>query len=149
MPCVGSVRSTDNASQTQLLVDEHSSSKSGPSQGQHSNYTTVAFSAVAGAPGSSKKAQHLKTASNPSQALDQLAARKEKLAALPEEKRKAIVEKEKWEKAEARMEGVKVHDDEARLKKAVKRKEKVKQKSKKAWYVCLIGIGGAFRLILW
>ncbi|OSX58377.1 hypothetical protein POSPLADRAFT_1185227 [Postia placenta MAD-698-R-SB12] len=119
---------------TQLLVpEEGSSSKSGPSQDTRSAVTNVAFSALAGSSGSSKKAQHLKTASNPTQALEQLAARRERVAAMPEEKRKAIEEKEKWQKAEARMEGVKVHDDEARLKKAAKRKEKEKVKSKKTW----------------
>ncbi|GBE83472.1 hypothetical protein SCP_0505210 [Sparassis crispa] len=119
----------------QLLVpDQPSSSKSGPSHDPRHKYANVAFSTLAGSSGSSsKKAQHLKTSSNPSQALGQLAARKEKVAALPEEKRKAIEEKEKWEKAEARMEGVKVHDDETRLKKAVKRQEKTKARSKKAW----------------
>ncbi|OCH90500.1 hypothetical protein OBBRIDRAFT_793263 [Obba rivulosa] len=121
------------STKTQLLVDEETPSKFGSSQGPRSNYTSVAFSALAGTPGSSKKAERLKTSSNPTQALEQLAARKEKIAAMPEEKRKAIAERQKWEKAEARMEGVKVHDDEARLKKAVKRKEKTKQKSKKSW----------------
>ena len=93
---------------------------------------TISYSSLAG---SSKKGQQLKTTSDPQQALQQLALRKEKLATMPEEKRKAIEDKEKWAKAEARLEGVKVHDDESRLKKAAKRKEKEKSKSKKDWYV--------------
>ena len=96
--------------------------------------TNVSFSAVAG-PSSSKKSKNLTTTSNPSLALGQLTTHKEKLAAMPEEKRRAAEEREKWEKAEARMEGVKVKDDEARLKKAAKRKEKVKEKSQKKWCV--------------
>lgn len=78
------------------------------------------------------------SASNPVQALSQLTAHKEKLAALPEAERAARAEREKWEKANARVEGVKVHDDETRLKKAVKRKEKQKQKSKSSWCVTVI-----------
>ncbi|KAG1886643.1 surfeit locus protein 6-domain-containing protein, partial [Suillus subluteus] len=93
--------------------------------------TNVSFSVVAGS--SSKKAASLKTSSNPNQALSQLAARKEKLDSMPEDKRKVIEDKTRWAKAEARLEGVKVKDDEVRLKKAVKRKEKEKAKSKKSW----------------
>ena len=76
---------------------------------------TVSYSSLAG---SSKKGQQFKSTSDPQQALQQLASRKEKLASMPEEKRKAIEDREKWAKAEARLEGVKVHDDESRLKKA-------------------------------
>ncbi|KAA1474599.1 SURF6-domain-containing protein [Dentipellis sp. KUC8613] len=119
--------------QTQLLVPEKSSGR--PVPDPQSSFTHVAFSAVdAGSSGASnKKAQRLKTSSNPAQALEQLAAKKERLANMPEDKRKHIEERERWEKAEARMEGVKVKDDEVRLKKALKRGEKEKTKSKKAW----------------
>ncbi|KAI0649909.1 surfeit locus protein 6-domain-containing protein [Trametes meyenii] len=118
---------------TQLLVPENS--KSGPpGQDLASKFTSVTFSALASGSSAPKHKKNLPTtASNPVQALSQLAAHKEKLAALPEEERAARAEREKWEKANARVDGVKVHDDEARLKKAVKRKEKQKVKSKKAW----------------
>jgi len=104
-----------------------------PERDPHSQLTNVQFSSIADSSSSSRKSKS-KISSNPSQALQQLASREEKLSSLPEEKRKNIEEREKWEKAEARMEGVKVRDDEARLKKAVKRKEKEKVKSKKHWY---------------
>ena len=114
--------------QTQLLVPDRPTLPS--------THASISFSSLS-QPGSSKSKAHLKTSSNPTQALTQIAARKEKLASLPEDKRKEKEEREKWEKAEARMEGVKVHDDESKLKKAAKRKEKQKVKSKKSWYVFL------------
>ncbi|KAI0316651.1 surfeit locus protein 6-domain-containing protein [Amylostereum chailletii] len=127
-------KSKDKAvpNKTQLIVPDQASSSRLPHDPQ-SSFTNVTFSALADAASSSKKGQRLKTSSNPSQALAQLASRKERLAAMPEDKRKHIEEREKWEKAEARMEGVKVHDNEARLKKAAKRTEKEKVKSKKTW----------------
>lgn len=119
-----------------MLIPDRQPTYKQPSLGGLPAETNVAFSALPGL--STKKTQRLKTSSNPSQALEQLAARKEKLAAMPEEKRKVIEERDKWEKAEARLEGIKVRDDEARLKKASKKKEKEKKKSKKSWYVLVI-----------
>jgi hypothetical protein len=97
--------------------------------------TTVKFSALAGDSSKSKLSKKLQTSSEPKQALVQLAAREERLKNMPEDKRKQIEEKDRWRKAEARMDGDKVKDDAARLKKAVKRQEQEKTKSKKDWYV--------------
>nr|GAT52263.1 predicted protein [Mycena chlorophos] len=123
-------REKGKTAQTQLLVPDAANGRNKPPSSAP-GVATVAFSAVAGS--SSKHSQKLKTNSNPTHALAQLASRKEKLAALPEDKRKTIEEREKWDKAAARLEGVKVRDDETRLKKAAKRKEKEKAKSKVDW----------------
>ncbi|ETW77476.1 hypothetical protein HETIRDRAFT_327684 [Heterobasidion irregulare TC 32-1] len=129
-------RDKAQTTKTQLLVPDRPPS-SRPAHDPKSPFTNIAFSTLAtpaDAPSSSKKAhQRLTTSANPTQALAQLAARKERLAALPADKRRQIEERERWQKAEARMEGVKVRDDEARLKKAVKKDEKEKGKSKKSW----------------
>ncbi|KIR42598.1 hypothetical protein I307_04563 [Cryptococcus deuterogattii 99/473] len=82
---------------------------------------------------SDKSGTHLKRISNPSQALAHLEKHKAKLAAMPEDKRAEIEEKERWAKAEERAKGGKVADQEKVLKNAVKRKEKTKAKSSKEW----------------
>ncbi|KAG6330126.1 hypothetical protein ID866_8964 [Astraeus odoratus] len=114
----------------QLLVPNAATS-TGPSSNHDGPLTNVAFSAISGS--TSKKAAQFKSSNNPSQALSQLSARKERLATLPDDKRKAVEEKDRWTKAEALLEGVKVKDNEALLKKAMKRKEKEKVRSKKKW----------------
>jgi 2-phospho-L-lactate guanylyltransferase (CobY/MobA/RfbA family) len=98
--------------------------------------THIKFSTLAADASSSPKSRlpkTLQTSSDPKQALAQLAARDARLKDMPAEKRAVVEEKDRWEKAAARMEGVKVKDDETRLKKAVKRAEKERKKSKKDW----------------
>ncbi|KAL5514709.1 hypothetical protein ACEPAG_2025 [Sanghuangporus baumii] len=112
---------------TQLLVPDVYNAPSGSS----SKLTNITFSTLSGT--TPHTAKHLKTSSNPAQALTQLQSHLSTLSSLPPEKRKEHEEREKWEKANARVAGVKVHDDPARLAKAVKRKEKEKAKSKKDW----------------
>lgn len=120
-----------NVAKSQLLVPDNASRQSGPRLDP--SHTNVAFSTIAGASSQFSPAKKLQTSSNPVQALDQLASRKAHIEKLPNEKRKSILEREKYLKAEARLSGVKIHDSEARLQKAVKRKEKEKGKSKKEW----------------
>ncbi len=58
---------------------------------------------------------------------------RKRLAEMDDDKRKDVEEKETWLAARRRAEGTKIHDDEALLKKAVKRKEKTKKKSEREW----------------
>ena len=124
--------------QTQLLVPDISQSHPSTSTSSYpAPLTNISFQTLTGTTTTSHLSKKLKVSSNPTQALAQLSARAEKLAALPEDKRKQIEERDKWEKAQVRVEGGKIRDDESRLKKSVKRKEKEKAKSKKTWYVSL------------
>jgi len=70
---------------------------------------------------------------------------KERIAGMDETKRKDVLEKEMWLAARRRAEGDKIHDDEALLKKAVKRKEKGKQKSEREWKERTKGVETAMR----
>ncbi|KAN0084475.1 Surfeit locus protein 6 domain containing protein [Tylopilus felleus] len=127
----GKSREKDSKSKpasTKLLVAGLLGPSSGPPVNHNGPLTNVAFSALPGT--TSKKAAQFKTASNPIQALAQLTTRKEKLAALPEEKRKIVQDRERWAKSEARVEGVKVKDNEAHVKKVIKQKEKARSKNK-------------------
>ncbi|KAI5863844.1 SURF6-domain-containing protein [Durotheca rogersii] len=71
--------------------------------------------------------------SDPKTALQKLENQKQRLQSMDEDKRKDVEDKELWLTARRRAEGEKIRDDEAMLKKAVKRKESAKKKSEKAW----------------
>lgn len=71
--------------------------------------------------------------SDPKTALLKVQNQKKRLEELDESKRKDIEDKEAWLTARRRATGEKIHDDEAMLKRAVKRKEAGKKKSEKAW----------------
>ncbi|KAG8801788.1 hypothetical protein FRC17_006556, partial [Serendipita sp. 399] len=118
-------KSIGSTSKPQLLVEEPRSNGD--------DTTHIKFSSLSHDIGRSKLSKKLQTSSDPKQALAQIAAREERLKNMPEEKRKNIEERDRWAKAEARMEGTKVKDDATRLKKAVKRQEHEKTKSKKDW----------------
>ncbi|KAB5526335.1 surfeit locus protein 6-domain-containing protein [Coniochaeta sp. 2T2.1] len=80
-----------------------------------------------------KEAGPTKKKLDPKSALAKVEAQKRRLAELDDDKRKDVLEKETWLAARRKAEGEKVRDDEGLLKKAVKRKEKAKQKSEKEW----------------
>jgi len=97
---------------------------------------TVSFSTlvdVAAPSSSSKHKSKVAVSSDPHIALAQLNARAAKLASLPTDKRIQFEERDRLTKAEIRAAGGKVRDDVTRLKKAIKRKEAEKFKSKKNW----------------
>ncbi|TRM65489.1 surfeit locus protein 6-domain-containing protein [Schizophyllum amplum] len=127
---------------TQLLVESSPppSAHASTSNSRNNTTTNVAFNTIDGAVKQGKKT----VSNNPTNLLSHLQAQKSKLEALPADKRAQISEKNRWARAEARLTGEKnpgiaVAEDggedteEKKLKKAVKRKEKEKVKSAKAW----------------
>lgn len=88
------------------------------------------------------------TSHNPTVALSALNKREEFLSKLTPEARERAEEKDKWERMAMRAEGTKVYDDEAKLKKMLKKKEKSKDKSRKDWYVCIIYRCNFFEVLL-
>lgn len=65
--------------------------------------------------------------------LDAVTRKKERLSGMNAEKRKEIEEKDRWLTARKKVQGEKVRDDANLLKKTLKRKEKLKDKSGKEW----------------
>ncbi|QPG76861.1 hypothetical protein FOA43_004255 [Brettanomyces nanus] len=65
--------------------------------------------------------------------LNKIWREKEKMNNVGAEKREALEKKKQWSHAMASVEGIKIKDDEQLLKKALKRKEAVKRKTKRQW----------------
>lgn len=83
--------------------------------------------------------------SDPKTALIKLQNQKKRTAELDEAKQEEIAEKEAWLAARRRAEGERIRDDEALLKKAVKRKEKQKKKTEREWKERAEGVQRAVR----
>lgn len=134
-----------------LLVNERASSSNGAhgdrQQGSLGSgevtFSTLQFGEDSEVKG--KKNRHV-LPSDPKAALAVLEARKRKDEAraakrgggrAEEEESKAIdqerKERERWSKAEAAAQGIKIRDDEGLLKKAAKKRDKIKDKSRKEW----------------
>ena len=79
--------------------------------------------------------QKRKGHSDPLKALSALNSRKTFLEKLTPQARERAEVKDKWTAVERKAEGTKVYDDEGKLAKAVKKRDKAKNKSRKAWSV--------------
>ncbi|KAJ6783990.1 hypothetical protein PWT90_06901 [Aphanocladium album] len=76
-------------------------------------------------------------------ALIKVQNQKKRLQDMDEEARADVADKDAWLTARRRVEGEKIRDDEAILKKTIKRKESDKKKSEKAWTDRLKGVSQA------
>ena len=65
--------------------------------------------------------------------LKKIEREKERLQDLDKDSKSKIEDKQKWQKALASVQGLKVKDDEKLLKKALRRKESIKRKSEREW----------------
>ncbi|ODA83400.1 hypothetical protein RJ55_01914 [Drechmeria coniospora] len=81
--------------------------------------------------------------SDPKTALLKVQNQKKRLQELDSDKRTDVEEKDAWLTARRRIEGEKIRDDEAMLKRSIKRKETAKKKSEKAWKERSNGVGMA------
>lgn len=65
--------------------------------------------------------------------LKKIDGKTKRLTSMPEEKRKAVAERDMWSKALKQARGVKVNDNKKLLKRSLKRMEKTKKRSESAW----------------